>query len=143
MGVRQVEGECLKRRWPFYVTGILGFVFTALLLAATIYFREEIQYLGGYGYLGVFLVGVLCGVTIIPAPTLLMVFTLGGILNPLFVGLAAGLGGALGGITVYLTGKGVSTMWSRLHVREQPVEGEPAGRDEMLHAVNPKWPRQL
>ncbi len=93
------------------------------MLAATIYFREEIRQLGAYGYAGVFVVGVLCGVSIIPAPTLVMVFTLGGVLNPWIVGLVAGLGGGIGGISVYLTGAGVETVWSRLRTREKAYEG--------------------
>ncbi|MFC2012269.1 hypothetical protein ACFLVU_03975 [Chloroflexota bacterium] len=93
-----------------------------LLLAAAIYYREELHNLQGYGYIGVFIVGVLCGISIIPAPTLVMVFFMGGTLHPAFVGLAAGLGGAIGGITVYLTGAGVESMWSRWRQRGKDYE---------------------
>lgn len=112
--VEQVERETKNKARRHYVFITLSFLFTALLLAAAIYFRDEIYHAQAYGYAGVFFVGILCGVTIIPAPTLLMVFTLGGVLNPIYVGLVAGFGGAIGGITVYLTGAGAETIWSRL-----------------------------
>ena len=80
--------------WRFYAISGLIFLLMVLLLAATVYYREEIRHLGAYGYLGVFVVGVLCGVSILPAPTLVMVFTLGAVLNPWIVGLIAGFGGA-------------------------------------------------
>jgi hypothetical protein len=59
------------------------------------------------------------GVTIIPAPALPVVFTLGHKLNPLYVGLVAGLGEALGGSTIYLTGAGGGTIWSKLRGRRR------------------------
>ena len=122
MGLRQVEQERPKRSWRFYLISGIGILLTILLVAVAVYFREEIRYVGGYGYVGVFFVGILCGMTIIPAPTLLLVFTFGNILNPLYVGLVAGLGGALGGITVYLTGAGVGTLWSRFRTKERAFE---------------------
>ena len=120
----QVKKTPLKGNWRVYLISTLGFLFTAGLLAAAIIYRNEIQNVGAYGYIGVFVVGVLCGVSVIPAPTLAMVFTLGGVLNPLFVGLVAGLGGGIGGITVYLTGAGVETVLSRFRQRESDYEHE-------------------
>ena len=114
MGETQVARERLKRDWRFYLISSVSFLLTLLLAAAIVYFWEEIQSARGYGYAGVFFAGILCGLTIIPAPTILLVFTLGGVLTPVFVGLVAGLGGAIGGITVYLTGAGVGTIWSKL-----------------------------
>ncbi|MFH0769154.1 MAG: VTT domain-containing protein [Chloroflexota bacterium] len=110
----QVEKGRPKGRKRFYLVSGLSLLLSLLVLVALVYFQDEIRYAGGYGYVGVFFVGVLCGVTIIPAPTLLLVFTLGHVLNPVYVGLVAGLGGAIGGITVYLTGAGMGTIWSRL-----------------------------
>ncbi len=138
----QVEQGRPKGNWRFYLISGLGFLFTALLLAAAIIFREEIQNIGGYGYVGVFIVGILCGVSIIPAPTLLMVFTMGGILDPIYVGLAAGLGGAIGGITVYLTGAGVETIWSRFRAKGQSYENQPGWRYDPVRPVESRfWSR--
>ncbi len=127
----QVEQGRRKSRWGFYVISGLGFLLTVLLLVAVLYFREEIQHAQGYGYASAFLVSVLGGVTVMPAPSLVVIFTLGRVLKPVFgpeyvgpvyVGLISGLGEALGGITVYLTGAGVETMWSRFQTKEQAFE---------------------
>ena len=135
VGVTQVEQEGLKGSWRFYVVSGLSVLLTVLLVAAAIYFREEIEHAEGYGYAGVFFVGILCGVTIIPAPTLLLVFTLGSVLKPIlgpeylgpvYVGLVAGFGGALGGITVYLTGAGGGAIWSRFRSRQQAFYDQPS-----------------
>lgn len=126
----------------FYLITTAGFLFTVGLLAAGIIFREEIRNLGAYGYIGVFAVGVLGGVSIIPAPTLMMVFFLGGTLNPLFVGLTAAFGGAIGGITVYLTGAGVESMWSRFRARGQRFESQPGWRYDPVRSVESQfWSR--
>ncbi len=123
MGGIQVAQERPKRRWRSYLIIIsLVALFIVLPMVAMVRFREAILEAQGYGYIGVFIVGVLCGVSIIPAPTLWLVFTLGHILNPVYVGLVAGLGGAIGGITVYLTGAGVQTIWSRLRNNEQAFQ---------------------
>jgi membrane protein YqaA with SNARE-associated domain len=81
-------------------------LFFVLIFCVLIYiFRNMIEGLGGYGYLGAFLVPMFCSATIIvPAPGLMVVFTLGGILNPLFVGLVSGVGGTIGEMTGYLLG---------------------------------------
>ena len=121
-----------KRNWRFHLISSTGFLCTALLVVAAIYFSEDIQRAWGYGYVGVFLVGILCGVTIIPAPTLLLTFSLGHVLNPLYVGLVAGLGGAIGGITVYMTGAGMENIWSRLWPKMQNSESQ---QDQHYHNV--------
>ncbi|MFC2004606.1 VTT domain-containing protein [Chloroflexota bacterium] len=138
----RIEIERPKGNWRFYLISSLGFLFIVLLLAAAIYFREEVRQLYGYGYLGIFVVGVLCGISIIPAPTLVMVFFLGGILNPMYIGLVAGFGGAIGGITVYMTGAGVETMWSRFRARGQSYESQPGWRYDPVRPVESRfWSR--
>lgn len=130
----QVEPERHKRNWRTYliIVGLLT-LFIVVPIVAMVYFKEEIRQAQAYGYAGVFIVGLLCGITIIPAPTQLLIFTFGNILNPMFgfgpdyvgpayVGAVAGLGSAIGGITVYLTGAGVQTIWSRLQNRERAIQ---------------------
>lgn len=68
------------------------------------------------------MVSVLGGVTVIPAPSLAVTFTLGRVLNPVYVGLVSGFGEALGGLTIYLTGASAETIWSRLRYKEQNLE---------------------
>ena len=86
---------------------LLALMFALLVCALIAIFRERIAGLGGYGYLGAFFVSVLGSATIVvPVPGLLLVFSLGGVLNPLLVGLVSGVGGTLGEITGYLLGYG-------------------------------------
>jgi membrane protein YqaA with SNARE-associated domain len=67
--------------------------------------REQLVQLAALGYVGVFLISLLGNATIIlPAPSLALVFAMGGVLNPLLVGLVAGVGEALGELTGYAAG---------------------------------------
>ncbi|MFC1916653.1 VTT domain-containing protein [Chloroflexota bacterium] len=120
--VPQIEQERLKKGWHFYLISSLSFLLTLAIAGAIIYFWEEIQQAQGYCYAGGFVVSVLGGVTVIPAPSLVVTFTLGRVLNPIYVGLVSGFGEALGGLTIYLTGAGVETVWSKLRSREQTFE---------------------
>ena len=144
MGVRQIERENSSKHWPYYLLSGLIFLLTVAILAALLYFRDEIQYAGGYGYAGGFLVSLLGGITIIPVPSLLVTFTLGRVLKPIFgpeyvgpvyVGLVSGLGEAIGGITVYLTGAGAETIWSRIRSKEQPIEYQSGRRYDIVRPV--------
>ena len=82
----------------------------ALLLAigitvGIIVMRDQIEQLAIYGYPANFLVSLISSATvIIPAPGFAVVIATGGVLNPIGVGIAAGLGAALGEITGYLAG---------------------------------------
>jgi membrane protein YqaA with SNARE-associated domain len=67
--------------------------------------RDQLVQLAALGYVGIFLVSLLGNATIIlPAPSLVLVFAMGAVLNPLLVGLAAGAGEALGELTGYAAG---------------------------------------
>jgi membrane protein YqaA with SNARE-associated domain len=105
----------LRRYW-IIITGVL---LSALIIIGIVIWWDEMQDTSGYGYAGCFLVSVMAGITITPAPALPVVFTLGHKLNPLYVGLVAGFGEALGGLTVYLTGAGGKTIWSKLRARQK------------------------
>jgi membrane protein YqaA with SNARE-associated domain len=86
---------------------MLALLFSLLIIVLVAVFRHEIAGLGSYGYLGIFVLSVLGAATIIvPVPGLALVFTLGGTLNPLLVGLVSGVGGTLGETTGYLLGYG-------------------------------------
>ncbi len=91
-----------------YIFGIIGAVITVLMAIAVIYFRESLQELQHYGYLGAFIISIMGGATIIiPVPMLAVVFALGGVMKYTWlVGVAAGLGETLGALTIYLTGHG-------------------------------------
>ena len=104
-------GETASKR-AAHVPGILGAVITLLLIGAVIYFREFIHSLGGYGYLGAFLISIFGGATVIvPVPMLPVVFALGGIMKyPMLVGVAAALGEIVGALIIYMTGYGGGTL---------------------------------
>lgn len=59
----------------------------------------------GWGYLGVFLVNLVGAASIFfPVPAFLVIFAMGAVLNPWLVGLAAGVGAAIGELTGYILG---------------------------------------
>jgi membrane protein YqaA with SNARE-associated domain len=79
-----------------------------IAISAVIFaFRNQIAALAVIGYPGIFLVSLLGNATIVlPAPSLALVFAMGGALSPILVGLVAGAGEALGELTGYLAGLG-------------------------------------
>lgn len=67
--------------------------------------RAQIQRLAGVGYPGIFITAMISSATVlVPGPGLAIVFTMGGILHPLGVALAAGSGAAVGEVSAYLAG---------------------------------------
>jgi membrane protein YqaA with SNARE-associated domain len=63
--------------------------------------------LKSYGYLGIFLINLIGSSTIVfPLPAAAFVFGFGVMLNPLLVGIASGLGAAIGELTGYALGVG-------------------------------------
>ena len=90
--------------------GYRPLIAVALAVAITLaiaLFHDEMARFSRYGYPGVFVISLLGNATVIfPAPSLAVVFGMGGVLNPLLVGLVAGVGEALGELTGYLAGYG-------------------------------------
>jgi len=83
------------------------------MAVAVIYFWKYVRTLEGYGYLGAFSISILGGATIIiPVPMLAVVFALGGVLTPYWVGVVAGLGETLGALIIYMTGHSAGTALS-------------------------------
>ena len=141
MAVRQVEQETQKKEWRHYLLIGIGFLLTVLFVVAVVFFWEEmrVESLGyQYGYAGGFLISILGGITLIPVPSLLVIFALGGVLNPVYVGLLSGLGEALGGITVYLTGAGGGALWSKLWSRQQASYDQPSPGYDIVTPVQSK-----
>jgi membrane protein DedA with SNARE-associated domain len=67
--------------------------------------RDRVEEFAVLGYPGAFFIALLANATVLlPAPGVALIFALGNILHPLPVGLAAGLGGALGELSGYLAG---------------------------------------
>jgi uncharacterized membrane protein YdjX (TVP38/TMEM64 family) len=84
---------------------ILAFVFVVGLVIVIYIFRDQVRELSHLGYLGVFLITLIANATIfLPVPGIWVVFTMGAIFNPFFLGIFAGLGAATGDLAGYLLG---------------------------------------
>jgi membrane protein YqaA with SNARE-associated domain len=97
-------------KWA-YALGIIGIILTILMAIAIVVYKEEVQKLQQYGYIGAFFISILGGATIIiPVPMLAVVFALGGAMGGpwqvALVGLSAALGELVGALTIYMTGHG-------------------------------------
>jgi membrane protein YqaA with SNARE-associated domain len=77
------------------------------ITAGIILLRDEIRRFPVYGYPAVFFISLIGNATIIlPTPSMAVVFGVSGALNPVAVGIVAGLGSAMGELTGYLAGVG-------------------------------------
>lgn len=84
---------------------ILSFLAVVAISVWVFSIRDQAIQLAAWGYPGVFIISLLANATVIlPAPGVAVVFTMGGILNPLAVGIIAGLGSGLGELSGYLAG---------------------------------------
>ena len=92
--------------WVRALFPLLVALSTSLIIIALIsHFEDQIEALKGYGYLGGFVIGLLGNATVIlPAPSIVFTAALGGVLNPILVGVSVGAGEALGEMTGYLAG---------------------------------------
>ena len=105
------EATAKKSSTWAYVLGIVGIVLTVLMVAAIVYWGNEIGRLKQYGYIGAFIISILGGATIIiPVPMLAVVFALGGAMTgvweALLLAVSAALGELVGALTIYMTGHG-------------------------------------
>ena len=99
------------------VVQVLTFIAVIIALVAAVSFRDHIQELQRYGYLAVFLTGLISNATLIlPVPGLAVSSIMGSVFNPWLVGLVGGVGQALGELTGYMAGYSGQTL-----VDENPV----------------------
>jgi uncharacterized membrane protein YdjX (TVP38/TMEM64 family) len=98
-------------RWLLrLVQGLTVLIIVGASLAA-VYFRSCLQELAGYGYVAVFLVGLISNATIVlPIPGLAVSSLMGGVFNPWVVGLVAGAGQTLGELSGYMVGYSGQTL---------------------------------
>lgn len=82
--------------------------------------RNRVDEFAAYGYPGIFLIALLANATVLlPAPGVAVVFAMGSVFNPIWVGLAAGSGGALGELSGYLAGFSGQAVVERVHLYER------------------------
>jgi membrane protein YqaA with SNARE-associated domain len=93
-----------KKRWES-AGRILAFLIVIGITVGIALERDRIEELPVYGYPAVFIVSLLGNASVIvPAPSFAIAFVAGSALNPIGVGVVAGLGAALGEMTGYLAG---------------------------------------
>jgi hypothetical protein len=93
--------------WKHVKMGLAALLVLGTLVAcvAIIHYWEYLEHFRDWGYLSAFIFGFIAGSSLpVPLPYLVVTFSLGGLLNPLLVGLASGLGAGIGGTLVYLFG---------------------------------------
>jgi uncharacterized membrane protein YdjX (TVP38/TMEM64 family) len=102
-----VAAKRLGELWQRHGRRVLALLFSLTITGIILLFRQKLAALRGYGYLSVFLIGMLGNATVVfPVPSLTIVVAMGAVLNPFIVGLVAGVGESLGELTGYLTGYG-------------------------------------
>ena len=94
-----------RRTWTSIVGLALGILVLGGLSAAFLFYPIDWDAIGRWGYFGVFgVVFVATASVAVPIPYLLIVARAGTFLDPLALGLVAGLAGMLGELTGYLVG---------------------------------------
>ncbi len=84
---------------------LLSFVLVAAIGLTIFHYRHHLRDFAQYGYFGVFLLPLLANATVfVPIPGVMVIFTMGAVLNPLLVAVLGGLGAATGELTGYLVG---------------------------------------
>jgi membrane protein YqaA with SNARE-associated domain len=83
----------------------LTVAFAALVIIPFWIYRDKLYDMGEWGYAGAFVVNGLSNATIVlPAPGSIIIALMAERFNPLLIGVAAGIGGAIGGMTSYFAG---------------------------------------
>ncbi|NUQ86013.1 MAG: VTT domain-containing protein [Anaerolineales bacterium] len=89
-------------------TNLLRVLALLAVIGITVYvysLRGRVEEFERYGYAGIFLIALMANATVLlPAPGVAVIYAMGAVFNPLWVGLAAGTGGALGELSGYLAG---------------------------------------
>jgi len=107
---------------------ILGMILLSVIGSVFLVLNfRYIAELENQGLLGLFVISIFAGSPLpIPTPTMILTFTLGSILNPVFVALVAGFGNGIGNGLVYLTGRGGFLFFKNLGFSSKPEEGRPS-----------------
>ena len=114
----EVKGDWVRNR----LLPLLGLLLIIGIVVGIFYFYrsypERIEALEGYGYLGAFLISLILNATIVlPAGNFLVLAALGAVLpSATLVGLAGGIGAAIGELTGYMAGYSGQAVVSRQRV---------------------------
>ncbi len=99
---------------------LIALVVVIAITAYIISIRSHVEEFKQYGYLGVFFVALLANATVfIPAPGVAIIYAMGAVFNPLYVGLAAGTGGAIGELSGFLAGFSGQAIVEKTHIYDR------------------------
>jgi membrane protein YqaA with SNARE-associated domain len=88
--------------------GTVQIAFSIGIVVLVLYFSKEISSLGELGYVGAFFIALFSSATIIfPAPGWAVIAAMSASFDPLLLGLAAGIGSAIGELSGFIAGDGV------------------------------------
>lgn len=108
---------------PNLRTNILRGLALVAVVAITVHIisiRDHVAEFKQYGYLGIFFVALLANATVfIPAPGVAVIYAMGAVFNPLYVGLVAGTGGTIGELSGFLAGFSGQAIVERTRVYER------------------------
>ena len=91
--------------WRLRAVRILALLLVIGLSVFLFSIRDQAARLATYGYPGLFLFSILSNATVVlPMPGVALTFTAGAVLEPLIVGVVAGVGSTIGELTGYLAG---------------------------------------
>lgn len=102
------QGNWLKNNF----LSLLIFTVVVAITVSLFFFQDKLAQLKNWGYLGAFVISVTANATVVlPMPSLVILLPMGAAFNPVFIGLAAGLGGTIGEMTAYLAGYSGRGIW--------------------------------
>jgi len=105
--------DVMKKKWHRYHYKNLTYLFISILVAILLLqnqlFRNLLTYLGNYGYFGAFIGGMLFVSTFSVSIGTALLSILASKLNPIEIGIIAGLGAVIGDLTIFqfVRGKGL------------------------------------
>jgi len=103
-----LEQDPTKQTKSSLKTNLLRVAALLAVIGITFYIysiRDRVEEFEQFGYAGIFLIALMANATVLlPAPGVAIIYAMGAVFNPLWVGLAAGTGGALGELSGYLAG---------------------------------------
>ncbi|HSB47573.1 MAG TPA: VTT domain-containing protein [Candidatus Bilamarchaeum sp.] len=103
--------------------GMVQVAASVAIAAIVLFFSSEIASLGSLGYVGAFLIALLSSATIIfPAPGWAVIAAMSASFDPLLLGLAAGLGSAIGELSGFVAGDGVRDILSTRIKESKQIE---------------------
>lgn len=110
-----MEADCVKRS---KLSDCAIVCFLILCSIVVFVFRKELVLIGGWGYLGVFILCLLSNITIfLPAPSLMVVVSYSQVLSPIIVAIIGAFGTIIGELTGYIFGDAITNLsvkWSGL-----------------------------